>query len=640
MLIVQGQDIARTFGSDVLFSHLNFQISDHARVGLVGPNGAGKSTLLKIINQEHEPDQGKMIYKNNISIGYLAQNAEFTSGNTVYEEMSSVFDYLKDDENHLHKLEQQIADQSDNAGSESYQQLLSQYDKLQTKFKDENGYGYRSEVRSVLAGFNFPESRFDDIVNTLSGGEKSRLAFAKLLLEKHDLLILDEPTNHLDINTLNWLEKYLQTYKGALLIVSHDQYFLDHTVTEIYALEHGTLMHYTGNYTRYLQERDKNLELAWKKYNKQQEEIKKTEDFIQKNIVRASSTKQAQSRRKQLAKLQRLPKPESHNDAISFRFTESRQSGNEVLNVKDLETGYSDKELKQDISFQLKRQERLGIIGPNGVGKSTLIKTLLGQIKALSGDIHWGTNVDIGYYDQTLNQLDSSKDVLHEIWDEHPTMNEKDIRTALGSFLFRGDDVFNVVNSLSGGEKARLTLLKLSLEHDNLLVMDEPTNHLDIESKEILEDALEKFEGTVLFVSHDRYLLNKISTKLLDLEPESSKIYLGNYDYYLNKQAEAKEMAEDDDSTNDTIEKEQSSGSLSYEESKAKQREERKKKRQIEHLEKQIDDFAKQIDNLNAEMAKPENLTSYTKLQDLQKQVNEINKQKSTAEDQWADLIE
>lgn len=641
MLIVQGRNISRSFGGESLFQNVNFQISDQTRIGLVGPNGAGKSTLLKIITQENEPNTGKMIYKNDLSIGYLEQSPHFHSGNTLYEEMAQVFSYLQADEQRLHQLEQEITQQAEQAATADYQHLLKQYDQLQTKFKDENGYGYRAEIRSVLAGFGFNEKRMEEPAQNLSGGEQSRLAFAKLLLEKHDLLVLDEPTNHLDIETLNWLEKYLQTYSGALLIVSHDQYFLDHTVTEIYALENGTLNHYQGNYTQYLQQRDKNLSLAWKAYEKQQEQIKKTKDFIQKNIVRASTTKQAQSRRKQLDKMELLKRPQTANPQVHFQFTPARMSGNDVLKVSHLQTGYQNQSLNQDITFNLNKQDRLGIIGPNGVGKSTLIKTLIQQINPISGSIQWGTNVDIGYYDQTLNQLNSQKDVLHEIWDEHPTMDEKDIRNVLGSFLFQADDVYNTVHALSGGEKARLTLCKLSLEHDNLLIMDEPTNHLDIQSKEVLETALHEFLGTVLFVSHDRYLLNKISTKILELQPQTSTIYLGNYDYYIAKKAENEALAttnaakatENSATTN-------SKGNQNYEQAKAQQRAERKKQRQITHLEQKIDDYEAQIAQLNQEMTLPENLASYTKLQDLQSQIDQINAQKKTAEDQWAALIE
>lgn len=641
MLIVQGLNISRNFGEERLFQNVNFQISDQAHIGLVGPNGAGKSTLLKIIIQENEPNTGKMIYKNDLSIGYLAQSSHFHSGNTLYEEMAQVFNYLQEDEQRLHQLEQEITQRADQTATADYQHLLKQYDELQTRFKDENGYGYRAEIRSVLSGFGFNEKRMNEPAQNLSGGEQSRLAFAKLLLEKHDLLVLDEPTNHLDIDTLSWLEKYLQTYSGALLIVSHDQYFLDRTVTEIYALENGNINHYRGNYTQYLHQRDKNISLAWKAYEKQQEQIKKTKDFIQKNIVRASTTKQAQSRRKQLDKMEILKRPQTANPQVHFQFSPMRMSGHDVLRVSHLQTGYHDKTFNQNISFSLNKQDRLGIIGPNGVGKSTLIKTLIQQILPISGSIKWGTNVDIGYYDQTLNQLNSQKDVLHEIWDKHSTMDEKDIRKILGSFLFQANDVYNSVHSLSGGEKARLTLCKLSLDHDNLLIMDEPTNHLDIQSKEVLETALNEFLGTVLFVSHDRYLLNKISTKILELQPQASTIYLGNYDYYLAKKAENDALAK----TNNTEQVENqfiavTKGNQNYEQAKAQQRAKRKKQRQITNLEQKIDAYGDQITQLNQEMTLPENLANYTKLKDLQTQIDKLKKQKTIAENQWADLIE
>lgn len=639
MLIVQGQNIALNFGSDTLFQKVNFQIAEQARVGLVGPNGAGKSTLLKIINQELAPSAGKIIYKNNLRMGYLAQNPHFHSHNTIYQEMEHIFDYLKQDEQRLHHLEKRLSELTDTTTPQA-QELLHQYDQLQIKFKDENGYGYRSEIRSVLSGFGFPESRQQEPALNLSGGEQSRLAFAQMLLEPHELLILDEPTNHLDIDTLNWLEKYLQTYQGALLIVSHDQYFLDHTVNEVYALENQTLKHYSGNYSAYLAQRDKDLALAWKAYNKQQEEIQKTEAFIQKNIVRASTTKRAQSRRKQLAKVDRLARPKSLQPHVRFQFTTQQTSGNEVLKVKDLQTGYQNNELKQDITFTLKKHERLGVIGPNGVGKSTLIRTLIDQIPPLQGTIKWGTNVTVGYYDQNLNQLNSNKDVLHEIWDEHPTIDEKEIRNILASFLFQDDDVFNIVHDLSGGEKARLTLCKLALKHDNLLIMDEPTNHLDIQSKEILEQALQDFAGTTLFVSHDRYLLNKISTRILELEPQQSTLYLGNYDYYLAKKAEVQALAASQDKPDLTTTAHPTTGQQNYQQNKLRQRQERKRQRQITALETQIDQLEQQIATLNQAMAQPENLKDYTKLQELQQQITTLTQQKNNAEDQWAQLIE
>ncbi|UQS83914.1 ABC transporter ATP-binding protein [Bombilactobacillus thymidiniphilus] len=638
MLIVQGQDIAKDFGSDTLFSQVNFQIEEGARIGLVGANGAGKSTLLQIINQNQAASSGQISTKKQLSIGYLAQNPQFKSGNTIYEEMERIFDYLKEDERNLRNLEKQIANTTDNQAD--YEHALQKYDYLQNKFKADNGYGFRSEIRSVLAGFGFSEERFNEPALNLSGGEQSRLAFAKMILEQHDLLILDEPTNHLDIDTLNWLEKYLHKYPGALLIVSHDQYFLDHTVTEIYALERATLKHYHGNYTRYLQQRTKNLQLEQKAYDKQQAQIKNTEEFIQKNIARASSTKQAQSRRKQLAKLDRLAKPQDYNQQINFQFTFEQASGNDVLSVKQLTTGYDDKIMSQAISFNLKKHERLGIIGHNGVGKSTLIRTLVNKVPPLAGNISWGMNVKAGYYDQTLNRLTSNKDVLHEVWDSHPLMNETDIRNILGSFLFQNNDVFRIVRDLSGGQKARLTLCKLALEHNNLLIMDEPTNHLDLQSKEILEQALKNFAGTVLFVSHDRYLLNEVSTKILELDAKESQIYLGNYDYYLAKKAENQALNNDEKVVNPTATSNKTAGNLSYREEKMRQSEQRKKQRQLQKLEAQIEQLEQQISDLNQQMLAPENIQSYTKLQDLQTQLNQLNQLKDDLEEQWLKLSE
>ncbi|MCH4171874.1 MAG: ABC-F family ATP-binding cassette domain-containing protein [Lactobacillus sp.] len=615
-----------------MFNNLNLEIQTGDRAALVGPNGAGKSTLLKILAGINPPDEGQVITPKDMTLGYLAQDTGFTSDRTIYEEMLTVFAPLQ-------KMEQQMRDLEAQMGNDSHNQdLLKQYDQLQITFAEKNGYGYEAEIRSVLHGFQFPETVLDKPINTLSGGEKSRLALAKLLLEKRDLLILDEPTNHLDIDTLTWLEGYLQGYPGALLVVSHDRYFLDHVAKEIYEIHSDRLDHYPGNYSKFLEEKEKRVALEWKAYEKQQGEIKKMTDFVDKNIVRASTTKMAQSRRKQLEKMDRIERPDAADKTIHFRFSEEKKSGNDVLKVQNAAIGYDPKAIMaQPVNLDVKRQRRHAIIGPNGVGKSTLLRSIIGQIPLLKGTVQLGTNVAIGYYDQEQRNLHRAKTVLNEIWDEHPTMPEKDIRTILGSFLFSGDDVAKIVAQLSGGEKARLLLTKLALEHDNFLIMDEPTNHLDIDSKEVLLDALKNFDGTVLFVSHDRYFINSLATEITEITPKGSTLYLGNYDYYLEKKAEIDALAAEKAAAANPAPTTAnlSQAQVDYKDSKSQQKAIRKLQREVADLEQQIDAISAQSQAIQTQMAAPEVATSYSKMQDLQAQLDDLNTKLTPLETQW-----
>ena len=476
MILLQAQAVARHFGADVLFSNVNLDIQDNSRIGLVGKNGAGKSTLISMLLGDSEPDEGQIVRKKGLTIGYLAQTTGLDSDRTVFEEMKSVFAYLQEMEVKLHQLEEQIATSTDHQ-SAAYEQLTKQYDQLLHDFNAQNGYGYENEIKAVLHGFHFDEDMYDHAITDLSGGQKTRLALAKLLLEKRDLLILDEPTNHLDIETLTWLENYIQGYQGALLIVSHDRYFLDKIVTEIYEITHGHSNYYKGNYSYYIKEKAARLAQEWKSYEKQQAEINKLEDFVNRNLVRASTTKRAQSRRKQLEKMDRLERPEDYEKGPHFSFEGEKESGNVVLTVSDAAIGYNQTTIAAPINIDLRKHKVMAIVGPNGIGKSTLLKSILGKIPFIKGSAELGTNVTVGYYDQEQQNLDFKKTVLNEIWDEHPTMPERDVRSILGSFLFVGDDVKKIVGSLSGGEKARLLLTKLALEHDNFLILDEPLRH-------------------------------------------------------------------------------------------------------------------------------------------------------------------
>jgi len=644
----------RRFGADVLFDNVQMDIQEHARVALVGRNGAGKSTLLKMIAGETVPDEGQISMRKGLTIGYLAQDQGLDSNNTIWEEMSSVFAELHAIEKRMHQLENQLSDPAIMNDEQAYQQTLKTYDQIQTEFQQKNGYGYQAEIRGVLHGFQFDADVYDKSVTALSGGQKTQLALAKLLLEKRDLLILDEPTNHLDVETLTWLESYLQSYSGALLIVSHDRYFLDRVVNEVYDLSHHEMVHYTGNYDQFVQEKAARIQAQWKHYEKQQAEISKLEDFVNRNIVRASTTKRAQARRKQLAKMDRLDRPDSDEKTAHFGFHAAKQSGNIVLTVKDAAVGYDGQILSEPDNLNIKKHEAIAIVGPNGIGKSTFLKSILGQIPFIKGQAVFGTNVVTGYYDQEQRNLNDKKTVLSELWDEHPTTPEKDIRTILGSFLFTGEDVDKPVHALSGGERARLLLTKLAMQNDNFLILDEPTNHLDIDSREVLEVALNDFDGTLLFVSHDRYFINQVATSVVEVSPEGTELFLGDYDYYIDKKQEQAEIAAAAasqaaekaaeagaaDSTSATTAAPRSKGQQNYQASKQQQREKRKLERSVAALEEQMTALDEHATQIQTEMAQPEVSADVGKLQDLQKELEAINTQQEQVETEWTEQAE
>lgn len=644
----------RRFGADVLFDNVQMDIQEHARVALVGRNGAGKSTLLKMIAGETVPDEGQISMRKGLTIGYLAQDQGLDSNNTIWEEMSSVFAELHAIEKRMHQLENQLSDPAIMNDEQAYQQTLKTYDQIQTEFQQKNGYGYQAEIRGVLHGFQFDADVYDKSVTALSGGQKTQLALAKLLLEKRDLLILDEPTNHLDVETLTWLESYLQSYSGALLIVSHDRYFLDRVVNEVYDLSHHEMVHYTGNYDQFVQEKAARIQAQWKHYEKQQAEISKLEDFVNRNIVRASTTKRAQARRKQLAKMDRLDRPDSDEKTAHFGFHAAKQSGNIVLTVKDAAVGYDGQILSEPDNLNIKKHEAIAIVGPNGIGKSTFLKSILGQIPFIKGQAVFGTNVVTGYYDQEQRNLNDKKTVLSELWDEHPTTPEKDIRTILGSFLFTGEDVDKPVHALSGGERARLLLTKLAMQNDNFLILDEPTNHLDIDSREVLEVTLNDFDGTLLFVSHDRYFINQVATSVVEVSPEGTELFLGDYDYYIDKKQEQAEIAAAAasqaaekaaeagaaDSTSATTAAPRSKGQQNYQASKQQQREKRKLERSVAALEEQMTALDEQATQIQTEMAQPEVSADVGKLQDLQKELEAINTQQEQVETEWTEQAE
>lgn len=636
MLLLQTNNVARRFGAETLFHKINFQIQDRGRVALVGRNGAGKTTLLKIIAGINPPDDGDVSMRKDCQIGYLAQDQGLSSDQTIWDELNAVFAKLHQQERQIQQLEQQISSLDPQAAN--YQDVLNTYDQVQNAFSQNGGYTYEAKIKSVLHGFHFEADRYQTVINTLSGGQKTQIALAKLLLQEPDLLILDEPTNHLDMQVLAWLEDYLKSYDGALLLVSHDRYFLDRIVNEVFDLENQTLTHYSGNYSAFTTHKQERLKAEWKQYEKQQTEINKLEDFVNRNIVRASTTKRAQARRKQLEKMDRLDRPEVDDSSIHFTFSADHPSGNIVLDVADATIGYPDKILAHPVNFEIRKHQRVAIIGPNGVGKSTLLKSILNKISLLGGHVKTGANVQIGYYDQEQQVLHPQKTVLEEVWDDYPTVDEKDIRSLLGSFLFVGDDVFKPVSALSGGEKARLQLTKLSFEHANFLILDEPTNHLDIDSREVLEQAINEFDGTVLFVSHDRYFINQVATDILALDQTGAQHFVGNYDDYLIELA--KQAGAADDTVTTTVSVEKQHAQKSFQQSKEQQKQLRKLARVVEEYETQMNELETRQTAIETEMAQPELASDGVKLADLQKELDHLTAQLGQVEEDWTTAAE
>lgn len=629
MILLQANQIARYFGAEVLFENIQLEISSGARTALVGRNGAGKSTLLKILAGIEAPDKGTIAKNKQVTLGYLAQDTGLDSEETVWNEMLKAFDSLRKMEQRMRELELQISE-SDPLSSE-YPRLLKEYDQLQHTFSEENGYGYENEIRSVLHGFQFDTSFYDQAITTLSGGQKTRLALAKMLLQHPDLLILDEPTNHLDIETLSWLETYLQAYSGALLIVSHDRYFLDRVVSDVYELSRQKMRHYKGNYSAYLDLKAEQLAGEWKAYEKQQAEIDKLEDFVARNLVRASTTKRAQSRRKVLEKMDRMDRPQGAEKSAHFLFNIAKPSGNVVLQLEDASIGYQRAVLSENISLDIRRRDAIALVGPNGIGKSTLLKSLIGELPFIQGEVKLGANVSIGYYDQAQANLSGNKTVLAELWDQHPTTPEKEIRNVLGGFLFSGDDVEKTIPLLSGGEKARVALAKLAMDEENFLILDEPTNHLDIDNKEVLENALIDYQGTILFVSHDRYFINRIATKVVELSESGSKLYLGDYDYYLEKKKEEEELAALTTQTETPVLEPKNS----FYQNKESQKLLRNLKRKVLQVEENLAKIEETIEELQLAMSQPEISENHVELMNLNQQLQNAETRQEELLQDW-----
>ena len=632
MIILQANKIERSFAGEVLFDNISLQVDERDRIALVGKNGAGKSTLLKILVGEEEPTSGEINKKRDLSLSYLAQDSRFESSNTIYDEMLHVFDDLRKTEKTLRQMELEMGEKT----GADLEKLMQDYDRLSEEFRQAGGFTYEADIRAILNGFKFDESMWQMKIEELSGGQNTRLALAKMLLEKPNLLVLDEPTNHLDIETIAWLENYLVNYSGALLIVSHDRYFLDKVATITLDLTKHSLDRYVGNYSSFVEQKEQKLLTEAKNYEKQQKEIAALEDFVNRNLVRASTTKRAQSRRKQLEKMERLDKPEAGTKSAHMTFHSDKTSGNVVLTVEEAAVGYDDQILSEPINLDIRKMNAVAIVGPNGIGKSTLIKSIVGQIPFIKGEARFGANVEVGYYDQTQSKLTPHNSVLDELWNDFKLTPEVEIRNRLGAFLFSGDDVKKTVGMLSGGERARLLLAKLSMENNNFLILDEPTNHLDIDSKEVLENALIDFDGTLLFVSHDRYFINRVATQVLELSEEGSTLYLGDYDYYLEKKAElqglaaAKAEAVSVSSTEEVT-------SNDYHLQKQNQKELRKITRRIEQLEAEMEELDQKIQDITETMHSTNDAAD---LVQLQSELDQLTVQQEEVMEEWAELSE
>ncbi|MED1269998.1 ABC-F family ATP-binding cassette domain-containing protein [Bacillus mycoides] len=638
MILLQVNGLSKLYGAETILANIKLEVQTKDRIALVGRNGAGKSTLLKIIAGELSHDGGEIIKPKDVSMGYLAQNTGLETSLTIWDEMLTVFTHLQQMETKLRRLEQEMGKEENFSNAAIYEKLLADYDQLQLDYKDQGGYQYEADIRSILSGLGFPVETHQTKISTLSGGQKTRLALGKLLLTRPDLLILDEPTNHLDIETLTWLEQYLQGYPGAILIVSHDRYFLDKLVTQVYEISNKESRRFFGNYSKYLDSKSALYEQEMKRYEKQQDEISKLEDFVQKNIARASTTKRAQSRRKQLDRMEVLTRPLGDSKSASFHFDIEKQSGNDVLQVKDATIGYYQEPIIEHVNMRLTRGDSVALVGPNGIGKSTLLKSIVNKLQLLHGNVAFGSNVSVGYYDQEQANLTSSKRVLNELWDEYPLQPEKEIRTILGNFLFTGDDVLKPVSSLSGGQKARLALAKLMMQKSNLLILDEPTNHLDLNSKEILENALIDYPGTLLFVSHDRYFINRVTTTVVELSTEGAQEYLGDYDYYVEKKNEMIERAELEQEDEVPVQKVVAQEKLNYLEEKERKQLERQRTRKIEELEQNIVGLEEEIATLEDQLCLPEIYADYEKASEITTKKQTLQEQLEACMAEWEEL--
>ena len=630
MPVLSCSNITKSYIVDTILENISFTVEAGYKIGVIGPNGSGKTTLFNILSGNITKDSGEIYIQRDLVIGYLKQHVNISSENTIYEECLDVFRNLIEMEKNLRNLEEEISIISTKGNMDKLNNLMNRYAMISEEFQASNGYGFKSEIRGTLIGLGFKEEDFDKQVSILSGGQKSRLSLSKLLLQKPDLLLLDEPTNHLDIDAIDWLEKFLKDYKGAILIISHDRYFLDNLVNRIFYLENKSINIYNSNYTKFIQQRKKDLEILKKQYDDQQKELKRQEEIITRfmNYGDSRYIKQAQSRQKVIDKMKLIDKP-LDSKKTRIRFEPEIKSGRDVLTVEKIKKSFGDYTLLEDINFNIYRGERVGLIGANGIGKTTLFKIILGEINIDGGIINLGTHVFPGYFDQEMDNLHLEKTIIDEIWDEYPKMNYYEIRSILSQFLFVGDDIFKEISDLSGGEKGRLSLLKLMLSNANLLLMDEPTNHLDIDSKEVLEDAILDYEGTLFVISHDRYFLNRVTDKILELTEEGITEYLGNYDYYLEKKNET--LYEDDDETGKT------KTQLKLDRKKEKELiiKEKQKKIDIKKLEEKITEKEQTLNEIDTLLSNPDTYDNHEKIVELSRKREEVQSSLDILYEKW-----
>lgn len=629
-MILALNNVSKSFGTDVILENISFHIEEKEKVGIVGVNGAGKSTLFKIITGELSLDSGEVIIPKSAALGYFSQSLEIDSSKTIYEELLTVFEPVMLIEQQLRDMENQMA----HTKGEELDRLMSNYSELSHKMEEMDGYSYQSRIRGVIKGLGFSDDESSQTINELSGGQKTRVALGKILLQAPDILLLDEPTNHLDIDSIRWLEDFLKSYKGAVVIISHDRYFLDRVIGKVIEIENRKAKEYFGNYSYYAEKKIIDREIAWHQYINQQKEIKHQEEVIKKlrEFNREKSIKRAESREKMLDKMERIEAPENLPDKMRLSIKPLKESGNDVLSVNSLSMSFDSAPLFSNISFDIKKGEKVALIGPNGIGKTTLFRIILSKLEPVSGSVKLGSNVVIGYYDQEQSDLNLNKTIFDEISDTYPDLTVTQIRNVLAAFVFTGDDVFKTIDTLSGGEKGRVALAKIMLSKANFLILDEPTNHLDINSKEILEQALKSYEGTVLYISHDRYFINQTAQKIIELTKDKAVTYLGNYDYYMEKLEENKTETKSQETVTETENK------IDWKKQKEIQAQQRKKENQIKKLENEISETEDKITELDELLATEEVYTNSMRSREVYEEKEALEEKLMTLYEEWENI--
>ena len=637
MIVLSCNNLNKSFGIDLVLENINFTVNENDKIGIIGVNGTGKTTLFKIISGIYGYDSGDIYTSKDCEIGYLEQNTNFHSENTIFEEVLEVFKDIIDMENYLRELEDKIAKESSNSNSTNLEKLMNEYSNKLELFSDINGYGYKSEAKGILKGLGFSDEDMSKPISILSGGEKTRVLLGKLLLKKPNLLLLDEPTNHLDSEAIEWLEVFLKQYKGTVILISHDRYFLDQVVNRIFEIHNKKLKSYNGNYSKFLELSATEKEIEQKKYDDQQKEIKKQEESIErlKAYGREKHLKRARSKEKSLDKVEILDKPESYRKKAKIEFNPTITSGNDVLKLRNVSMGYGERILFKDLNLDIYRGEKVALIGANGIGKSTLFKIIMKELTPYSGEIKFGTNVNVSYFHQEQKTLDLNNTIIDEIWNNNPNLTQTSIRNMLGSFLFQGEEVFKQISTLSGGERARIAILKLILSNANLLLLDEPTNHLDIDSKEVLEQALSGYTGTIFTISHDRYFLNTVVDKVLVLDENGITEYLGNYDYYIEKKKQIQDLNQ--------IEENEEKTKTQLKDEKRKEREQREleKKNRVkrQNIEKEIEETELKIEELDILLCQEEVYSNPEKSKQVSQEKISLEDKLANLYDEWENLI-